>query len=467
MLYSFLLTRDNFKIESAPARNTRDSRFAYQVYIALLHYIIRLSGQQLNVRDTIGAIFNDSSKNPLSLNRVATSLLSDTEVRELLANHHLSQEDELVMVNLYNRIIESSIVKDYKKKRKRDLATDVELWAVLLETEIQNEPSLIFYLKQNEEYTLTGFRRGVNMLVSTLRDYHDSRLSLIASRKALDKSLEQARLLYFALLRLPVEIVRLRSENIELAKEKYLPTADDLNPNLRFIDSPVVAAIAESPEMAQYFKANPFSWENDYFLIKTLLDEILGSDIYKEYISKPEVTFADDCEFWRTIFKRVVFPSDELAEALESKSVYWNDDLSIMGTFVLKTLRQWAVNGDGSLNFLPMFKDDEDEVFGEQLFMAAATHIDEYREMIDKFVNESKWDPDRIAFMDIVILTVAIAEILNFPKIPLPVSLNEYIEIANFYSSPRSGQFINGILFSIIRNLKEEGLLHKNLDTKV
>lgn len=170
-----------------------------------------------------------------------------------------------------------------------------------------------------------------------------------------------------------------------------------------------------------------------------------------------------DCEFWRNIMRNVVLPSDALAEALEAKSIFWNDDLATMGTFALKTIRKFAQseNGEG-VRFLPQYKDEEDAEFGMKLFTYAVDKREQYREYIDKFINPD-WDPERLAFMDIVIMIAAIAEIDNFPGIPLPVSLNEYIEIANDYSTRRSGPFINGILYSIVNMLIENGELRKPL----
>lgn len=175
----------------------------------------------------------------------------------------------------------------------------------------------------------------------------------------------------------------------------------------------------------------------------------------------PSANRADDCEFWRNVFKNIILPSDELAEALETKSVYWNDDLDIMGTFVLKTIKRIGGSAEEPVELLPKYKDEEDSRFGAELFMDAVNNLEEYRSYIDRFINASQWDPERLAFMDGVIMITAIAELLNYPLIPVPVTLNEYIEIANSYSTPRSGQFINGILYSVINYLRSEGKLTK------
>lgn len=460
-LYSFLLTHNDFTIEQEPQRNTRDSRFANQAYNELLSLILEFSTPALSAASI--AMPKLIHGNPLAGTKMAFSLYDNSAVKSILSRRTTLEGYQTMVSNLFDRIVNSAVVADFSKRRKRDLAMEVQLWNTLLDTVIANDRELIDYLKKYEDFTLTGFRRGINMLKGTLSDYQDSRTALGRAKKMLDDSLEQARLLYFAFLRLPVEIVRVREEQIETAKEKYLPSADDLNPNMRFINSPLVKALAYSPEMEAYFKAHPYSWDTDYFLIKKLLDDILASDIYKEYISRPE-SFADDCEFWREVFKSIIFPSDELAETLESKSVYWNDDTVIMGTFILKSLRQWANDPEENVVFLPKYKDEEDERFGNELFGFAASEYQQYRELIEQFIDSDKWDSERIAFMDIVILVVAIAEIIHFPKVPVPVTMNEYIEIANSYSTQRSGQFINGILTSIVTKLRNDGTISKTLD---
>lgn len=146
---------------------------------------------------------------------------------------------------------------------------------------------------------------------------------------------------------------------------------------------------------------------------------------------------------------------------MEARSVYWNDDLAIMGTFVLKSIKHFAASGRVDTSLLPIYKDDEDAKFGPELFLTAIKERDTYKSYIEKFINDSSWDPERLAFMDIVILITAITELLKFPAIPMAVTMNEYVEIANYYSTQRSGQFINGVLFSIANYLREEGRLAK------
>ena len=467
MLYSFMLTRSDFRIQEAPSKKTRDSKFAYEMYLDTLLLILKLSGRKISPKDEIPNLSTAQISPAIHNAKIISSLASNSELQELTTKYDrdLSQYADCLSY-LLDEICESAAAKDFSKKRKKSIGEDVEFWSVILESIMLKDDKFVEAARRNEDFTIVGFENGIKMAIDTLRDFYDVKSAMVNSRKSLQDSLEQAYRLYAGLLLLPKDITRLREEQIEAAKDKYLPTADDLNPNLKFIENGLIEAISDSQSLNAYLKENPFSWENDYYLIKDLLDNILKSDVYKEYMSSKDREFQSDCEFWRNLFKDIVIPSDSLAEALESRSVYWNDDISIVGTFVLKTLRRTAADSNHRLELMPMFKDEEDAVFGETLFVDAVNNADNYRELIDRFINDSQWDTERIALMDIVILTTAITELLNFPAIPVPVTLNEYIEIANYYSSPRSGQFINGVLFSIINYLRENNQLQKSFENK-
>lgn len=467
MLYSFMLTRSDFRILTAPSKNNRDNRFAYAVYLDTLLLILKLSGRRISAKDTVQNLETAKLLPSVANARMIQSLATNNELQELANkyNRDLSQYAG-VLKYLLDEISESSAAKDYSRKRKKTLAEDVDFWIIILQTIFLKDERFMEAARRNEEFTVAGFEEGIRMAIDTLRNFYDVKSAMYNSRRALKESLEQAYKLYAALLILPKDITRLREEQIESAKDKYLPTADDLNPNLKFIDNRLIGAIDNSTSLKDYLKEKPFSWDNDYYLVRDLLEVILKSDIYNEYMSVKESDFKSDCEFWRSLFKDIILPSDALAEALENRSVYWNDDISIVGTFVLKTLRRTATDPEHRLELMPEYKDDEDAAFGETLFVEAINNADNYRELIDKFINEAQWDSERLALMDIVILTAAITEIMHFPSIPIPVTLNEYIEIANYYSSPRSGQFINGVLFSVINHLRDTNQLHKTFENK-
>lgn len=298
----------------------------------------------------------------------------------------------------------------------------------------------------------------VQMVYSYLLDQEGKRMS--EAQKELATSLDKAYELYYYLLMLPVEFVRLQEERLDNARNKYLPTDEDLNPNTKFVDNLFVKKISGCEMFTKFVKDNNVSWADSEVSLRLMLDKIVNSDIYQEYMDKLGSSLAEDCELWRNLLKKVVFVDDNLTDALEAKSVYWNDDLDTVGTFVLKTIKRFEEEGYEEL--LPKYKDDEDRLFAEKLFVNAVNNKDEYMKLIDKFVSKESWDTERLAFMDIVVLLVAIAELEKVPSVPTKVTMNEFIEIAKCYSTNKSGQFVNGILNSIINYLKKDGKLFKN-----
>lgn len=470
ILYSYLLSRSEFTIEAAPQGEiSKERRFAYSVYLDILYLIQELSGVRVT---NPGRKLPELFLNPkLKENRVGEALSKNLILRETMSRElsHLNTFAPILQ-KLAERIQASSAFLDYSRKRKKDLAQDVALWVTLLETTILKDPDLTAVLRQNEDFSLNGLHHGIMMAVDTLREYNDSRASEIKARQDLENSLQQAYRLYYALLNLIVELTQEELERQEFAKSKYIVSSEDLNPNRRFVDNRLAAYLRENPEMEEFRKDKKneefITWIDSAGLLKKLLDLITESDIYKDYMARESSTWAEDCEFWRDLLKSVILTSDDFDEAMERKSIFWNDDLGTMGTFVLKTLRRLGQTEDPeSFEFLPKYKDTEDEEFGMKLFNAAVENREEYRRYIDSFIKKD-WDPDRLAFMDIVIMIAAIAEILNFPGIPVPVSLNEYIEIANNYSTRRSGSFINGILYAVVSQLAEDGRLNKPFTRK-
>lgn len=464
MLYSYLLTRKEFKIESAPESASRDKKYAYTLYLDLILLILELSGYNVKANGKKSPLEVLGGNNCLSSMKIAKSLINYDEIKSLMLRGSGNIDDfDSIAMRLYTLITSSVAYRDYKKISQPEIKHEVLFWNSVINTIFVKEPLFVETLRKNESFTNVGYETAISMLTNTLSNYSDTRTLLVNARKSLVASLDKGYELYHSILLLMVEITKLQQMRIDAAKSKYLPTYDDLNPNMKFAENGFIEVLINHPDMQAYLSANPISWENETVLVKTLLDKILQSDIYKQYMSEKYISFTSDCEFWRNVCKNIILPSEELAEALEAQSLYWNDDLAIMGTFVLKTIRQFANSNNGNgVSLLPQYKDDEDKAFGPELFEAAVKNAEEYRNYIDKFVNDSQWDPERLAFMDIVIMITAIAELLHFPTIPIPVTLNEYIETANCYSTSKSGQFINGILYSIINYLKSEGKLNKN-----
>ena len=230
---------------------------------------------------------------------------------------------------------------------------------------------------------------------------------------------------------------------------------------MRFVDNLAVAALRENQELEAYVKKNKISWlTEEPIMMRNLLAAIKESDFYTDYMAMPQTDLHADAELWKMLFRHVILENSDFLETLEDKSVFWNDDIEIISTFVIKTLRRLE-EGPASEALLDQYKDDEDARFGTELLRYLYRDKETLRLYIDDALAGGKWDKDRLAFMDIVIIETALAEILNFAKIPLQVSVNEYIELAKSYSTSRSGQFVHGILGTVIGRLQREGKLLK------
>jgi len=251
-----------------------------------------------------------------------------------------------------------------------------------------------------------------------------------------------------------VDLTRLYERRIEHAKAKLLPTETDKNPNTKLLDNLFVKQLDSNNEFRSYLKDRPLSWHDNDSFLKALLNKILTSDIYEEYIGSNTSNYDSDREFWRKVFKQIIIKDEELDPLLEDESLFWNDDIDIIESFVLKTIKKFDPENGEAQPLLPMFKDDEDQEFAFKLLRDSIFNGKEYREMIAGYAKN--WESERIAFMDQIIMQIALAEIINFPSVPVSVTLNEYIDIAKVYSTEKSASFINGILDSIVEKLRAE-----------
>lgn len=285
-------------------------------------------------------------------------------------------------------------------------------------------------------------------------------MTLTTAKKELTKSLDKSYELYNALLKLMIELTDVQDLRLDEAKHKFLPTEEDLNPNMRFVENEFVKRLRADQTLADFVDDKKINWRDDELFVRLLLDKILRSEEYQEYMEMPKTSLVRDGEVWYQLMKKVVLPDENLLEHLQSMSVYYtDDDLQIMGQFVMKTIRRFE--DEESEPVLPQYKNDDDSKFGEQLFSKAVAEMEENNSYIDQFVKTEKWDVERIALMDRVVMCTALTEIRNYPSIPVNVSLNEYIELAKDYSTPRSGQFVNGILNAVVNKLRADKVINK------
>jgi len=297
-------------------------------------------------------------------------------------------------------------------------------------------------------------------IVQILYSYYKSdSKSLPVAEKELFHSIEKTYDLYYHLLQLSIEITRFAADRIETKRNKLRPTEEDLHPNTRFIDNSFVDQLSKNIQFNEYLQANKLSWVNDSEIIKLLFDQIVASDFYAEYMNAPSADYAADKDIWRKIFKKIILQSEDLDDSIQDQNIYWTDDIEMVVSFIIKTIKRFDIANGDEQPLLPMFKDEEDAEFARILLRSVLTKGETYRTMID--ANTQNWELDRIAFMDIVIMEVALAELMGFPSIPVNVTLNEYIEIAKTYSTEKSGTFINGVLDNIVGQLKKENKLIK------
>lgn len=290
--------------------------------------------------------------------------------------------------------------------------------------------------------------------------YQNGGKNLDTAEKELFFSLSKAYDLYNYLLLLMVEVTKQANKRLNAAKNKLIPTKEELFPNTKFVENRFIAQLEVNKQLLEFSNNQKKTWENEADFVKSLCDKILESDIYKEYMASETSSYEEDRELWRKLYKSLIFNNADLDQVLEDQSLYWNDDKEIVDTFVLKTIKRFEEKKGAKQELLPEFKDEEDQDFARRLFRRTILNLDYYRHLISE--NTRNWDLDRVAFMDVVIMQIALAEILSFPNIPVSVSLNEYVEIAKLYSTPKSGGFINGTLDGIVNSLKKENKLTKN-----
>ena len=289
--------------------------------------------------------------------------------------------------------------------------------------------------------------------------YQNGGKNVEAAEKELFYSLSKAYDLYRYLLLLMVEVTRFADRRIDNRRHKLRPTAEDLNPNTRFIDNAFMAQLAANLQLEEFAGNQKRTWDDEGDFVKNLFEKIETTEAYQEYMVKETLTYEDDRELWRKLYRVAIMQNDEIDDILEEQSLYWNDDKTIVDTFVLKTIKRFDPENGAEQELMPEFRDEEDKQYASRLLRSAINNAETYRKLMEN--NAKNWDMERFAFMDILIMQVALAEIMCFPGIPVSVSLNEYVEIAKMYSTPKSGGFINGMLDSIVNQLKKENKLNK------
>ena len=206
------------------------------------------------------------------------------------------------------------------------------------------------------------------------------------AEKELFHSIEKTYDLYYHLLQLSIEITRFAADRIETKRNKLRPTPEDLDPNTRFIDNAFVAQLSTNIQFNEYLQEHKLSWVNDSEIIKVLFEEIIATDFFSEYMNAPANDYAADKDVWRKIFKKVILQSEDLDDSIQDQNIYWTDDIEMVVSFIIKTIKRFDVTKGDEQPLLPMFKDEEDAEFASKLLRIVLTKGSAFREMIDAYI---------------------------------------------------------------------------------
>lgn len=280
-----------------------------------------------------------------------------------------------------------------------------------------------------------------------------------SSEKDLFFSVNKTYDLYHHLLNLIISLSDYAQKRIEIGQNKKLPTDADLNPNTKFLENKLINQVRINNHLIKYIEQNKLSWVNDPELIKGIYNKIAASKFFGEYMNLEEGSYQADKTFVTKIYKNIISTYEPLFSSLEEQSIYWNDEVEFVIGAIIKTLKKFNEEDFEDAPLMPLYKNEDDIGFTKNLFRKAILKQDEYKELIKKF--SKNWDFDRIAYMDILLLEMAICEATEFPNIPIKVTINEYIELSKYYSTKKSNVFINGILDKIITDLKKNNKIAK------
>lgn len=301
----------------------------------------------------------------------------------------------------------------------------------------------------------------IKIVQLTYAYYQNGSRNMDNAEKELMFSLSKAYDLYILLLDLMVAITKEMRHRTEIIANRAQREGTEM-PSEKFINNKFAEQLEINKPLQEIKEAQKLTWDNDVEFIKRLCINIEQSQIYKDYMADEDDSYEADREVWRKLYKTFIQNNDDLDTLLEEKSLYWNDDKVVVDTFVLKTIKRFEPKAKAKQELLPEYKDKEDQEFARKLFRAAILNADQYQRYMSE--TSRNWDFSRLAYMDIIIMQIAIAEMVTFPNIPINVTLNEYVELAKLYSTLKSGGYINGMLDAIARHLIKTGKMLKPME---
>lgn len=303
----------------------------------------------------------------------------------------------------------------------------------------------------------------VKIVQLTYAYYQNGHHNMDTAEKELLFSLSKAYDLYNYLLGLIVAITQEERRRVDIATRRAEREGTE-TPSQRFAFNKFATQLEENKQLNLFMEDKKMSWENDVEAVRNLCDQIERSPLYQEYMMSDAEDYETDRELWRRIYRTLIQGNEDLDAILEEKSLYWNDDKEIVDTFVLKTIKRFDPANKADQELLPEYDDTEDREYALKLFRSTILNADTYQRYMSE--TSRNWNFSRLAYMDVVLMQIAIAEMLTFPNIPISVTINEYVDLAKLYSTPKSGGYINGMLDAIARHLVDTGRLLKPMQPR-
>ena len=301
----------------------------------------------------------------------------------------------------------------------------------------------------------------IKIVQLTYAYYQNGNKNIDTAEKELFFSLSKAYDLYNYLLALMVAIAKEARRRLEIEQNRAQREGKEA-PSGKFAYNRFTMQLEENYQLNEFMETQKKTWNDEPEFVARLFDQIEASQIYKDYMEAPVDNYAADRELWRKLYRALIQDNENLDALLEQQSLYWNDDKEVVDTFVLKTIKRFEEKNKAKQELLPEYDSEEEKDFARKLFRATILNANEYQ----RYMSEASrnWDFSRLAYMDVVIMQIAIAEMLTFPTIPVSVTINEYVEMAKLYSTFKSGGYINGMLDSIARHLIKTGRMMKFMD---
>ena len=303
----------------------------------------------------------------------------------------------------------------------------------------------------------------IKIVQLTYAYYQNGNKNIDTAEKELFFILLKAYDLYNQLLALIVAITKESRRRLEVLQAKAQREGQK-EPSQKFAYNRFALQLENNRQLAEFLETQNRSWAEYPEFIGKLFEQIEQSQIYKDYMESSNDDYATDRELWRRIYRTLIQENEDLDQLLEEQSLYWNDDKEVVDTFVIKTIKRFDEKNGDKQELLPEYDSDEEKDYARKLFRATILNGEEYQRMMTEA--SRNWDFSRLAYMDVIIMQIAIAEMLTFPSIPVSVTINEFVDLAKLYSTPRSSAYINGMLDAIARHLIKTGRLFKQMDDK-